>query len=120
MLNKYFSGVTAGREAFEYEDLKKALDQYPVADLNDLQFIIYSCSKKGIGWFSNLTPFDLDPLSNIRVAGSGTEYFIQNVPNIRGAQGSPEMQALALTNLASAQQLFEGKGIAEGWGVALR
>jgi hypothetical protein len=54
--------------SIDYDELRRTIDAYPREDLEGhLEFVIHAWHGTGWGYFSNLKPFDLDPLRQIRV-----------------------------------------------------
>jgi hypothetical protein len=116
---------TAGKSTIGYDELQLFVNAYPRRDLeNHIEFILYSWHRTGWGWFSNLKPFDLGALSNIRLSGTGTSHFIKSMDAISAAPivgkldgyNDLAIRALAYASLASAEQFFGGVGLLEAWG----
>jgi hypothetical protein len=124
-LARHLRSFVADKSRLDYQELRSLLEDYPRADYGNIDLIIYSWHGNGTGWFSNLAAFDLEPLNNLRVSGTGRDRFIQNIGNLEGQHTaslsnigyqSVAMRAMALASLASAQQVFEGIGITHRWG----
>jgi hypothetical protein len=122
---EYIRSFASGMVSIDYDELRRTIDAYPREDLEGhLEFVIYAWHGTGWGYFSNLKPFDLDPLRQMRVSGTGTTHFIANIEHV--AKGSIignldaytqlATRALAYASLASAQQFFSGVGLNEWWG----
>jgi hypothetical protein len=107
-----------GKDRICREDFHRAVNAFPKRD--DLEFIIYSWHGDAFSCFSNLAPFELDGLHELRMGGSGTEHFYQLIASLgSGTDTSWQQQgthALGHASIASAQQFFEGVGLADGWG----
>jgi hypothetical protein len=107
-----------GKDRIDREDFHRAVNAFPKRD--NLDFIIYSWHGVAFGCLSNLPPFELDGLHELRIGGSGTEHFFQLIASLgSGTDTSWQeqgMHALGQASIASAQQFFEGVGLTEGWG----
>ena len=124
---EYVRSFLVSRSSIGYDELRLAIDKYPRKDIEGhFDFIIYVWHGSGWSYFSTLMPFDLDPLSQVRVGGTGTEHFISKIEQIAkspiGGEQNPYSElatrALAYASLASAQQHFGGVGIDQWWGGA--
>ena len=122
---EYLRSFVIGKQEINYNELRAFVMAYPRADLEGhIDFIVYSWHGTGWGYFSNLKPFDLEPVENIRVSGTGSEHFVNKIsvvsqsPISGNLDGYNElaMRALGYAGIASAQQFFAGIGLAEAWG----
>jgi hypothetical protein len=122
---EYIRSFASGVVSIDYDELRRTIDAYPREDLEGhLEFVIHAWHGTGWGYFSNLKPFDLDPLRQIRVSGTGKTHFIEHIEHVakRSIIGNLDAytelatRALAYASLASAQQFFGGVGLNEWWG----
>jgi hypothetical protein len=125
MFCEYILSFSFGKNAIDYGELRSFIEAYPESDLRGcIDFILYSWHGAGWGYFSNLKPFDLDPIHNIRVSGTGTEHFVQTISVVSNStiEGNLDryndlvMRALAYAGVASSQQYYTGIGLHEWWG----
>ncbi len=122
---EYIRLFSSGKASINYDELRSTINAYPREDLEGkLEFVVYAWHGTGWSYFSNLKPFDLDPLSQIRVSGTGTTHFIGHIeraakaPMVGNLDAYSQLAARALVyaSLASAQQFFGGVGLNEWWG----
>ena len=122
---EHIRSFVVGKKEIHYEELRAHIAAYPRSDLEGhIDFIVHSWHGAGWGYFSNLTPFELEPIENIRVSGTGTQHFLEQICTVSKAPivgdvdryNDLAMRALAYAGMASAQQFFAGIGIADAWG----
>lgn len=122
---EHIRAFVTGKNLITYEQLRAHIAAYPRGDLEGhLDIIVYRWHGQGWGYFSNFSPFELDPIKNIRVSGTGIEHFIDKICTVSKAPiagnldkyNDLAMRALAYAGLASAHQFFAGIGLADAWG----
>jgi hypothetical protein len=122
---EHIRSFASGKSTLDYEELRSVIMGYPRKELeNHIDFVLYSRHGGGWGNFSNLKPFELDGFDQVRVAGTGTEHFIQVIQNFSNAAivgnrdryNTHAMKLLEYSGLASAQQGFGSVGLLDWWG----
>lgn len=93
-------------------------------EISDLQFIVYAKTDGGFFHMSTCPRFDLGYATNLRVSGSGTPFFINNVERVfslkpkgnLGAYQTVATHALAFCADSSVKQLLKSEGVNDRWG----
>ncbi len=115
----------ASRATITADEYNLILDSYPAEDLGDLCLISYFYDGKGFWRRDRNAPmFDLDALTDIQVAGSGTPAFVQAIEMISSGHLSGNANALEAAigkgllfiSHAFGNQLATGAGILDAWG----